>query len=340
MLQQLHDIIDSLEGRKIAVLGDYMLDTYIWGSCSRISPEAPVPVVEVQREATVPGGAGNVVPNRADLGLLPRACGVIGEDQAGDALAGHLRDMGADLTPLVQTPDRKTTTKIRVIAAGQQIVRVDYDYEAQPVEALYDSLVGSTTQALGEVDALILSDYDKGTLTEGVSRNVLSHAREMGLTVCVDPKPDHIPRFAGATLISPNEKEASIATGIEIADDESVIAAARKLQEDAQLEAAVITRGGKGMCVYEATGAAHFIPAVPTEVFDVTGAGDTAVSVLCACLAAGASFLQAAIIANTAGGEVVRHIGCATVTAEQLHEAIDEKAAAIEEISSRDTNDN
>ncbi len=340
MLQQLHEIINNLAGRKIAVLGDYMLDTYIWGSCSRISPEAPVPVVEVEREDTVPGGAGNVVRNLAALGVSPLACGIIGEDQAGYTLAGHLRDMGADLTPLVRTPERKTTTKIRVIAAGQQVVRVDYDYKVEPVEGLYDSLVGSAIQAIEEVDALILSDYDKGTLTEGVSRHLLSHAREIGLTVCVDPKPYHMPYFFGATLISPNEREATIATGINISSDESAVAAARKLQADAQLEAAVITRGGKGMCVYEATGAVHLLPAVPTEVFDVTGAGDTSISVLAACLASGASFLQAAVIANTAGGEVVRHIGCATVTAEQLHQAIDEKAAVIEEIQTRNTNDN
>ncbi len=331
-IAELHEVIDRLAGRKIAVLGDYMLDRYIWGTVSRISPEAPVPVVAVDDENVVPGGAGNVVRNLADLGLVPLVCGVIGEDDNGMALASHLRELGADLGPLVQTDTRRTTTKIRVIANRQQVVRVDYDYAAEPTGELYDELIGCATEALEQADAMIFSDYAKGTLTEPVSREMLARAREMELTVCVDPKPEHIPRYTGATLVSPNEAEAASATGIKITDDDTVIAAARKLQETTELNAAVITRGGKGICLYEGRGVAHLIPAVPTEVFDVTGAGDTAISTLCACLSCGASLLQAGIIANAAGGEVVRHIGCATVTPQQLHEAIDEKAEVMEEI--------
>ena len=331
-IDELHDVIDRLAGRKIAVLGDYMLDRYIWGTVSRISPEAPVPVVEVREENTVPGGAGNVVRNLADLGLAPLVCGIIGEDDNGRALASHLEEMGADLMPLVQTDTRRTTTKIRVIANRQQVVRVDYDHAVGPTGELYDELISRGAEALKQADAMIFSDYAKGALTEQVSREMLARAREMELTVCVDPKPDHIPRYTGATLVSPNEAEAASATGIKITDDRSVIAAARKLQETTELSAAVITRGGKGICLYEGRGVAHLIPAVPTEVFDVTGAGDTAISALCACLSCGASLLQAGIIANAAGGEVVRHIGCATVTPQQLHEAIDEKAEVLEEI--------
>lgn len=332
IIGELHDLIERLPGKKIAVLGDYMLDKYIWGAVSRISPEAPVPVVEVYEENTVPGGAGNVVRNLADLGLVPIVCGIIGEDDNGMALAAHLQGLGADLTPLLQTSTRKTTTKIRVIANRQQVVRVDYDHAAAPTGELYDELIGRSTEALEQADAMVLSDYAKGTLTEQVSQQVLARARDMQLTVCVDPKPDHIAHYAGATLVSPNEAEAAQATGIRITDDASVIAAARKLQQTLELTAVVITRGGKGICLYQAGGVAHLIPAVPTEVFDVTGAGDTAISALCAALACGAPLLQAGIIANAAGGEVVRHIGCATVTPSQLHEAIDEKAAVLEEI--------
>ncbi|HCU34472.1 MAG TPA: D-glycero-beta-D-manno-heptose-7-phosphate kinase [Armatimonadetes bacterium] len=333
MLQQLHEVVDRLSGKRIVVLGDYMLDRYIWGGVTRISPEAPVPVVEVAREDVVPGGAGNVVRNLADLGILPMVCGIIGQDEAGATLEGLLAEMNADLSPLVRAQNRRTTAKIRIIGNHQQVVRVDYDYSAEPEGDLYQTLIEQTSHALESADAVIFSDYSKGVLTEGVSRAVLARASEKGLKVCVDPKPAHIPRFSGAWLISPNEAEAERATGIDIDNDSSAVAAARTLLECANLQAAVITRGGKGMCIYQADGNAHLIPAVPTEVFDVTGAGDTAISVLAACLACDAPLLHAAIIANTAGGEVVRHIGCATVTPEQLHGALDDKAAELERIT-------
>ncbi len=335
MVDRLHDIIDAMTGHTVAVLGDYMLDRYIWGSVTRISPEAPVPVVEVEREDAVPGGAGNVVRNLAALGLIPLVCGTIGQDPAGETLAGQLEAMGGDLTPLVQSPGRSTTHKTRVIANRQQVVRVDYDYNDHPTGALHEELVERTVAALHDADAVIFSDYAKGTLTGEVSAAILSKAREMELMVCVDPKPDHIQRFKGATLISPNEREAAAATGMRIDSDESAIRAAQKLQHDACLHAAVITRGDKGMCIYVDDGTAHLIPAVPTEVFDVTGAGDTAISVLCACLASGASLLEAAIIANVAGGEVVRQIGCATTSVEELHDAIDARVAIIDEVITR-----
>lgn len=333
MLQQLHEVVDRMGGKRIVVLGDYMLDRYIWGGVTRISPEAPVPVVEVARESVVPGGAGNVVRNLAELGVLPMVCGIIGTDEAGGALEALLGEMNAELGPLVRAQDRHTTAKIRIIGNHQQVVRVDYDYSTEPQGELYEELIERTTAALASADAVIFSDYNKGVLADGVSRAVLAHASEIGLKVCVDPKPAHIPRFSGAWLISPNEAEAERATGIEIDNDSSAVAAARTLLECANLQAAVITRGGRGMCLYQADGTAHLIPAVPTEVFDVTGAGDTAISVLAACLACDAPLLQAAIIANTAGGEVVRHIGCATVTREQLHDALNEKAGELDRIT-------
>ncbi len=329
MLQQLHEVVDRLSGKRVAVLGDYMLDRYIWGDVTRISPEAPVPVVEVARENVVPGGAGNVVRNLADLGVLPIVCGIIGTDEAGAALESLLSEMRADLSQLVRAQSRRTTAKIRIIGNRQQVVRIDYDHSAEPEGDLYAALIENTSEALASADAVIFSDYSKGVLTEEVSRAVLARAAVLNLKVCVDPKPAHIPRFSGAWLISPNEAEAERATGIEIASDDSAVTAARALLDSANLQAAVITRGGKGMCVSEADGSAHLIPAVATEVFDVTGAGDTAISVLAACLASDAPLLQAAIIANTAGGEVVRHIGCATVTPEQLHQALDDKAPEL-----------
>jgi rfaE bifunctional protein kinase chain/domain len=331
-MEQLHDIVNRMSGKRIAVLGDYMLDRYIWGSVSRISPEAPVPVVEVQRESTVPGGAGNVVRNLAAIGVVPLVCGVIGRDEAGANLSQHLTEMGGQLEPLLQAQDCSTTMKIRVIGNRQQVVRVDYDHGMQLSEKLHQDLVDATLTAFRGADAVVFSDYSKGTMTASLCRNLLSEARQMHLPVCVDPKPYSISHYHGATLISPNETEANSATGIHITDDASAVTAARKLQADGDLDAAVITRGGKGMCLCEAEGPAHLIPAVNTEVFDVTGAGDTSIAVLCAAIASGASFLQATIIANTAGGEVVRHIGCATVTPERLHQALDENATAIESI--------
>ena len=331
-MEQLHDIVNRMSGKRIAVLGDYMLDRYIWGNVSRISPEAPVPVVEVQRESTVPGGAGNVVRNLAAIGVVPLVCGVIGCDEAGAKLSEHLSEMGAELQPLLQSEECRTTAKIRVIGNHQQVVRVDYDHGMRLSAKQHQELVDAALKAFRIADAVVFSDYSKGTMTASLSRALLSEARRMQLPVCVDPKPYNISHYHGATLISPNEAEADSATGIHITDDASAVAAARKLQADGDLDATVITRGGQGMCLCEARGPAHLIPAVNTEVFDVTGAGDTSIAVLCAAIASGASLLQAAIIANTAGGEVVRHIGCATVTPERLHQALDENTTAIESI--------
>lgn len=336
MIQQLHDLIDNLTGKTVAVLGDYMLDRYIVGEVSRISPEAPVPVVRVDRENFVPGGAGNVVRNLAALGIKPLVCGVIGDDEPGKKLAEQLQELGADLKPLVRTAERGTTTKTRVIGNRQQICRVDYDHDGEADGPVYEDLVKQTIASLDHAEAMVLSDYAKGVLTEALSSRIIQQARTQDVLVCVDPKPMHLPRFRGATLISPNEAEAAEATRIRIEDDEDAVLAARTLQKQGDLEAALVTRGGKGMCLYESNGDAYIIPAVAAEVFDVTGAGDTAVSVATACLAAGGSFLHSALIANLAGGEVVQQIGCATVGPERLHELVEERAEILDRIQVMD----
>ncbi|MFO7945359.1 MAG: D-glycero-beta-D-manno-heptose-7-phosphate kinase [Armatimonadota bacterium] len=337
MIRQLHETVDRIKGRSITVLGDYMLDRYIVGDVSRISPEAPVPVVRVEKENHVPGGAGNVVRNLAALGAVPQACGVIGDDEAGVTLSGLLGELGADVAPLVRTTRRGTTTKTRVIGNRQQICRVDFDHNAEPDGEIYAQLLEGTFSNIENADAVVLSDYAKGVLSEALSSRIIHRARELGVEVCVDPKPEHVPRFHGATLISPNELEAAETTRTQIADDAKAIEAAKILQAENDLEVALITRGAKGMCLYERGGPAHLIPAIAAEVFDVTGAGDTAISVVTACIAAGASFLHAALIANIAGGEVVQHIGCATVTRERLHELIEEQTEIFRRIETIET---
>lgn len=336
MIRRLHETVDRIKGRTITVVGDYMLDRYIMGDVSRISPEAPVPVVRVEKENHVPGGAGNVVRNLAALGAVPQACGVIGDDEAGVTLSGLLHELGADVTSLVKTTDRGTTTKTRVIGNRQQICRVDFDHNDEPDGTIYSRLLEGTFSNIETADAVVLSDYAKGVLSEALSSRIIDRAGTLEVEVCVDPKPEHILRFHGATLISPNEPEAAEATRTQITNDSEAVEAAGILQAENDLEAAFITRGAKGMCLYERGGPAYLIPAIAAEVFDVTGAGDTAISVVTACIAAGASFLHAALIANIAGGEVVQHIGCATVTRERLHELIDEQAEILERIETID----
>ncbi|MDH7569131.1 MAG: PfkB family carbohydrate kinase [Armatimonadota bacterium] len=324
--QELHALIDALRGRRAAVVGDLMLDEYVFGTVSRISPEAPVPVVDVDvdQHAYAPGGATNVANNLRALGVEVALFGVVGDDPQGQILLGRLRQLGIDTSGVLVDRDRPTTVKTRIIAHSQQVVRVDREVRAPLSSQSAARLVEAATACVGHgVHALLISDYDKGVATAAVVAETVSRCRRAGLLVAANPKPANLEYFRGASVVTLNHLEAEAAAGERLGNEERLRAAGQKLCQHLQLEALVITRGSQGMLLVENGGRVTGIPAAPVEVYDVVGAGDTAFSVLALAWAAGAPVPMAATLANLAGAAVVRKVGTAVVTPEELHAMVD-----------------
>ncbi len=310
-------LVSEFGGKRVLVLGDVMLDRFIWGEVDRISPEAPVPVVRVRRETLHLGGAGNVAANLASLGARVSIVGVVGSDAAAEQLEATLSEAGIDAR-LVQDPGRTTTVKTRVIARAQQVVRVDRETDGVVGGGGMDRLAAHTLAALRNVDAVVVSDYDKGVVSPDLLSVVLPAARGLGLPVVVDPKISHFGHYQPVTVLTPNQGEAARAAAVDIRSDEDCLGAARTILERLDTQAVLVTRGERGMLLLERDGAPRFIPAAAREVYDVTGAGDTVVALLALTLAAGASLTDAATLANEAGGIVVGKVGTATVTRQEL----------------------
>ncbi len=311
-------LIDGFVGKRILVIGDLMLDEFIWGRVRRISPEAPVPVVEVERQTLAIGGAGNVVSNLAALGATPVMLGVVGDDDDAQRLTSKLRAIGVESDTLVRDSSRPTTLKTRIIAHNQQVVRADRE-SRKPVSAeIENQIINLFHREMENADALVVSDYNKGLLTESLLARALASARNRGLTVCVDPKARNFSRYQPLTIITPNTQEAAEAAGIAIEDEARLIEAGRRILTAIDCRAALITRGEEGMSLFTAEGEATHIPTVAREVYDVTGAGDTVIATLAAALAAGASFVEAAVLANHAAGVVVGKLGTAAVARDEL----------------------
>jgi D-glycero-beta-D-manno-heptose-7-phosphate kinase len=321
-LERATSIAEQFTSKRIVVLGDLMLDEFLWGRVSRISPEAPVPVVEVQRQSQALGGAGNVVSNLKALGGAAIPVGVVGDDSYAGRLRGAFAELSISTTRLVVDPARPTTVKTRVIAHNQQVVRTDRENRA-PISAAMEDLVSFCFQEeIEQADAVVVSDYGKGLLTPGLLSRALGRARERGLIVCVDPKMRSFDRYQPVTVITPNNQEAAAAAGISIEDRQSLVQAGRTLLESIDTSAVLITRGEEGMTLFTRGGSAgaevSHIPTVAREVYDVTGAGDTVIATLALALASGASLEEAAILANHAAGVVVGKVGTASVTREEL----------------------
>ena len=300
------------------VVGDLMIDHYLWGKTERISPEAPVPVVDVQKETEVLGGAGNVVSNLVALGAKVRVASAIGEDANGRRLAGMLETLGVDTGALIFDRARKTTRKSRVIASHQQVIRFDSETRQEVEEETRRRLLEAVRQGLGTSDIVLLSDYGKGVLGEEVTQGVIRMAKEAGVKVLVDPKGRDYSKYRGATLVTPNKKEASEATGISIVDDRSLEEAGFRLKRELELEMAMITLSEEGMAIFDRS--MRTIPTVAREVYDVTGAGDTVLSTLGYVLACGGQIDEAARIANAAAAVVVGKLGSATATWDEIIE--------------------
>ncbi len=316
-------IIDRFANTRVLVVGDVMIDHYVWGSVSRISPEAPVPVVNVTRESLLLGAAANVVNNIHALGGNVSLCGVIGQDDAGRQLQHMLKSRGIPTDGLIVEQDRRTTIKTRVIAHHQQVVRFDRETKEAICRETHRGILARVAALADDgLDAIVISDYCKGVVTKDVVRDIVRLARKRGIIVSVDPKIAHFGIYSGVTILTPNTKEASLGSRIEIEDEESLLRAGRGLLLRLKCNAVLITRGEQGMTLFERSGRITHIPTVAREVFDVTGAGDTVISTLTLAMAAGANMIDAAKLSNFAAGIVVGVVGTATVTPDQLKHSI------------------
>lgn len=314
-------VLAGIAGRRLAVVGDAMLDHFVWGSVDRISPEAPVPVVRVREETWKLGGAANVAAGIRALGAEARFYGLCGRDDAAATLRRLLDERGIAGDGLVTDPARPTTLKTRIIAHHQQVCRTDRE-DDRPVDAAGTAALVDALRRGGPYDGIVLSDYGKGVLTGGSLPALLGAAREAGVPVVVDPKRGDYAKYRGATSLTPNQREAEQACGHAIAGPDDLRRAGRRLLALTEADAVLITRGEHGMALYEKSGAEHHLPAAATAVYDVTGAGDTVIAVYTACLAAGAAHLEAASLANHAAGLAVRELGTVAVTLDQLRAAL------------------
>jgi len=313
-LARARELVGAFARLRILVVGDVMLDRFVVGRVTRISPEAPVPVVRFHGEQCRLGGAANVAHNVAALGGRPSLIGVVGADQAGDRFIDQLRTSGIAPDGLVRDPDRPTTEKVRVVTErNQQVVRIDYERDADISDAIESAVIERITVLGDRANALLVSDYLKGCVTADVVRTL----KTLDLPLLVDPKIPHLMHYAGATLITPNSHEAEAATHMRIRNELEARAAAREFRYRAQCPAVLITRGEHGMWLSDAATELP-VPAMAREVADVTGAGDTVVATLALAVASGASLVEAAILANHAAGVVVGKFGPATVTPDEL----------------------
>jgi len=319
---RLFDILERARGKRVAVIGDFMLDRHITGAVKRISPEAPVPVVEVEDERSSLGGAGNVVANLASLGVVPVAFGVCGKDAARDLMLQHLDAFGCDRTGLTELADRGTTQKTRIIAHDQHVVRVDRESQSPLTDADIARLLDSFDAALDKLDAVILQDYNKGVLTAPVIAHALSKSVARGIPVSVDPKFDNFMTYKRAHLFKPNLREAERALGMRIADDASLEDACGRLLKMLEPDVLMITRGERGMTICTRDGKTT-IPTHARDVADVSGAGDTVISTFVACEMGGASVLEAATLANVAAGIVCEQVGVVPIQKDRLAHALE-----------------
>lgn len=316
--QPLDQIVRSMVERKVLVVGDIMLDRYLIGSASRISPEAPVPVVAVEYETLIPGGAANVACNIAALGGRPYILGVIGGDREGHQLLNLLSEKGVNVDAVVVASDRPTSVKTRVVASGQQIVRVDNEKVGNLSEDLMAEMRKSAGRMMDSMDGAVLSDYAKGVLEPGIIRAVLDASSTRGKPTVVDPKESHYSSYRDATIVTPNHHEAGRALNRKVTDEISLREIGTELLHLMGSRNLLVTCGDKGMALFGNHGDVIRIPTVAREVFDVTGAGDTVVATLILALAGGASLRDASILANMAAGIKVGKHGTATVSPEEL----------------------
>ena len=322
-LQRATDVLNQAQTAEIAVLGDVMLDRYFWGSVSRISPEAPVPVVDLDNESFHLGGAANVASNIHALGSGAALFGVIGDDASGTMLRSIAEGEGLNADGLVASPGRPTTVKTRIIGNNQQLIRLDrearHDIDGIVIKEVIDRL-----RARPRLKSIVLEDYDKGFLSERMLHESIELAKELNIPAFVDPKKRDLSMYRGCFLFKPNRKEASDALGREVRSMQDVVDAAKFMMDELQCQNVLITLGSEGMLLLEASGLISTVPTVARKVADVSGAGDTAIATLATMVAGGATVREAATLANIAAGIVVGEPGIVAITREMLLDAVRE----------------
>jgi len=321
---RVEELLGAFKGKRILVVGDAMLDRYLWGRVSRISPEAPVPVVEVEGETLRLGGAANVAKNIASLGGDPVLAAVTGNDEAARKLKQGLNELGLETGALLEDGERSTTVKTRIIASQQQVVRADQETRREISEELRGRMVRAVSDLAPGCDAMIVSDYGKGVIGPALLERLLEVQRRVDLPVCVDPKEANFFLYRGVTLVTPNQKEASIAAGRTIASEKDLAEVGKDLLGRLGCRALLITRGEEGMSLFEPGGERTDFPTLARKVYDVTGAGDTVISVAALTIACGGGFREAAVMANHAAGLVIRELGAVSTTTPQILRSFEE----------------
>ncbi len=328
----LKEIMSKFSSSQILVIGDLMIDEYLWGNVDRISPEAPIQVVDVKRENRTLGGAGNVIANLVSLGCKVDAAGVIGDDQEAEWIISEMNNMKVGHEFIINDQNRPTTKKTRVIAINQQVVRIDRETRRPIASEKGEALFSCIKKGIKRWQAIILSDYGKGILTLPLLKNIISLCREKGIMVIVDPKGRDLSRYKGATIMTPNKKEALLGMGLENEEAPDIKEIGQRMLKELDLQGLVITLGAEGMSIFLPGKPPKLIPARAREVYDVSGAGDTVVASITLSLASGAELVQAGEIANLAAGIVVGKIGTATVTQQEILAYSDSKYAITNKI--------
>lgn len=319
---------------KILVVGDLMIDHYVWGDCERISPEAPVQVVEVKNETNRLGGACNVVHNLVALNAEVFVCGVIGNDDSGTWLGDKLESMGVDISHLFVDTSRPTTKKTRIVIGNQQVLRVDRESKKPIDSAIQENITQRIHAVLDIVDCVIVSDYNKGLLSAELTQFIITYAKNQGKLVLCDPKGIDYSKYSGATLLTPNKKEAQLATGINIKNEDSLIQAGMKLKNECKLDISLITLSEDGIGIFD-NNTLHQIPTRAKEVYDVTGAGDTVIAALGFALSSGCDIVKACEFANIAAAVVVGKVGSAVATHSEILQYLNAEPSHLQNIESK-----
>jgi rfaE bifunctional protein kinase chain/domain len=331
--ERLQTLFGNLKGKRVGVVGDLMLDRYYWGSVARISPEAPVPVVEIESESTRLGGAANVANNIASLGGIPVMVGVVGKDDGGAQLQKLMRESGFPVDGVFVDPSRPTTVKTRIIAHHQHVVRIDQEVKQDVSEEFQGRMLDFLSSASNGLDAIIIEDYNKGVVTKSAIPEIVDVARKSGSIITADPKFNNFFEYKRVTVFKPNRKETEEALGCRLTNGVSVEQAGRQLLEQLEAENVLLTLGEHGMSLFERSGDITHVPARARDVADVSGAGDTVISTLTMTLAAGATVKEASSLANLAGGIVCSEVGIVPVNHEALWRAAFESGDHHEERS-------
>lgn len=319
-MNKLISVIEQFKNKKIMVIGDVMMDKYIWGEVSRISPEAPVQVVNVVKESYAPGGAANVASNIVALNAQAFMVGIVGNDTTKEKLIGELKKRNVDVSGLIDDENKRTIQKVRVIGRNQQLLRFDYETKGYVNSKTEANLFNFISKKIDETDAVIVSDYAKGVITKNLMEKLTELCKEKNKIIVIDPKPKHKEFYKNATIITPNNIEAQQMAGSEEDSNVDKIGKQLLIELDSNI---LITKGEKGMSLFEKNGKITNIPTFAKEVYDIIGAGDTSVATVALALASGSSFEEAAIIANHAAGITVGKVGTSTVSIDELKKSIE-----------------